>query len=186
MEDTEIISLYFARNETAIAETSRKYGSYCRTIADNILRSSEDAEECVNDTWLRAWKSIPPQKPARLRLFLAKITRNLAFDRYQQRMTAKRGSGELCAVLDELAECVADTADVESELQWRALRQCISAFAAELPQRERRIFIGRYFYAQSIAQIAQQTGLRENHVSVLLSRIRGKLRRHLEQEGFCI
>lgn len=186
MEDTEIISLYFARNEAAIAETSRKYGSYCRSVADNILRSSEDAEECVNDTWLRAWNAIPPQKPVRLRLFLGKITRNLAFDRYEQKMTAKRGGGELAAVLDELAECVADTADVESELQYRALRQCISAFAAALPQRERRIFIGRYFYAQSIAQIAEQTGLRENYVSVLLTRIRKKLRSQLEQEGFCI
>lgn len=186
MEDTEIIGLYFARSETAITETDRKYGSYCRTVADNILHSLEDTEECVNDTWLRAWNAMPPQKPARLRLFLAKITRNLAFDRYAKRMTAKRGGGELCAVLDELAECIADTADVEGELQSRALRQSLNDFTAALPQRERQIFVGRYFYAHSIAYIAKQHGLKENHVSVLLGRIRKKLRTHLEEEGFCI
>ncbi len=186
MEDTEIIGLYFARNETAITETDRKYGSYCRTVADNILHSPEDTEECVNDTWLRAWNAMPPQKPARLRLFLAKITRNLAFDRYAQRMTAKRGGGEIGAVLDELAECIADTADVEGELQSRALRQSLNDFTAALPQRERQIFVGRYFYAHSIAYIAKQHGLKENYVSVLLGRIRKKLRTHLEEEGFCI
>lgn len=186
MEDSEIINLYFARNQAAIAETSKKYGSYCRTVADNILHNPEDTEECVNDTWLRVWDAIPPARPARLRLFLAKITRNLAFDRYKQCSAEKRGGGEIAAVLDELSECVADTVDVEGELQSRALRRCIAEFAAELPQRERRVFIGRYFYAQSIAEVAAQLGIRRNHVYVLLSRVRKKLRTHLEEEGFCI
>lgn len=186
MEDNEIIALYFARDETAIAETDRKYGSYCRTIADNILHSPEDAEECVNDTWMRTWDAIPPQKPVRFRLYLAKITRNLAFDRYQMRTAARRGGGELCAVLEELEECTAGTADVLGELEARALRRCIAEFAAELPQRERQLFIGRYFYAQSVAQTAKQAGIRENHASVLLGRIRKKLRTYLEEEGFCI
>ncbi len=184
MEDADIIALYWERKESAIAETAHKYGSYCRTIADNILHSPEDAEECVNDTWMRAWNAIPPARPARLRLFLAKITRNLAFDRYKHRMAEKRGGGEFSAVLEELAECTADTADVESELKSRALRNAIAAFTEALPQRERRIFIGRYFYAKSVAQIAEELELRENHVSVLLTRIRRKLRTHLEEEGF--
>ena len=186
MEDADIIALYFARDEAAIDETSRKYGSYCRTIADNILQNPEDAEECFNDALMRTWNAIPPQKPARLRLFLAKITRNLAFDRYAQNHTAKRGGGTICAVLDELAECVADTANVENALQSRELRKALSDFTAALPQRERQIFVARYFCADSIAQIARKHGIRENHVSVLLGRIRKKLRNHLEKEGFCI
>ncbi len=186
MEDNDIINLYFARDEAAIAETKRKYGAYCWRVADNILHSPQDTEECLNDTWHRVWSAIPPARPARFRLYLAKITRNLAFDRYRRQLSGKRGGGEMEAVLDELAEITADTADVETELRNRELCQCIADFTADLPQRERHIFIGRYFYAQSMADLAEELHLRENHVSVLLTRIRRKLRQQLEKEGFHI
>ncbi len=186
MDDSKIIELYFERSESAIAQTQQKYGVYFRTIADNILKNAEDTEECLNEAMLRIWNSIPPQKPVRFKLFGAKIIRNLAFDRYKQRTSEKRGGGEIAAVLDELAECVADTADVESELQNRALRRCLSEFVAALPSRERNLFVQRYFYAKNMGEIAQQLDLTKNHCSVLLARIRGKLRQHLEQEGFTI
>ncbi len=186
MDDNQIIELYFSRNQSAIAQTQEKYGAYCRTIAGNILKSPEDTEECINDAMLRLWDVIPPQKPVRLKLFLAKIVRNLAFDRYKQRNTDKRGGGEIAAVLDELAECVADTADVEGELQNRALRRSLSDFVGELPARERQIFIQRYFYAKSMGEIAVELGVTSNHCSVILARTRQKLRAHLEQEGFTL
>ncbi len=186
MDDNEIIALYFDRDEAAITETQQKYGAYCRTIADNILRSAEDTEECLSDAMLRLWNVIPPQRPVRLKLFLAKIVRNLAFDRYKQRNTEKRGGGELSAVLDELSECVADTADVEGELQSRALRKALNAFVSQLSAKERNIFVRRYFYADSMDAIARELGMTANSCSVTLSRIRKKLRLHLEQEGFTI
>ncbi len=186
MEDSRIIELFFARDEAAIEETQQAYGTYCRTIADRILESPEDAEECVNDAMLRLWEAIPPQKPARLRLFLGKIVRNLAFDRYKMRKTAKRGGGELNAVLDELAECVADENDVETVLDTRALRRSLSEFTAALPSRDRRLFVGRYFYAKRIGELAKELGIQESSCAVQLCRIRKKLRQHLEQEGFSL
>lgn len=184
MDDGNIIELFWQRDETAIAEVDEKYGSYCRTIADNILHSHEDAEECVSDTWLRAWQSIPPQRPMRLRLFLAKITRNLAFDRYRQRTAEKRGGGAMEAVLDELAECVADKSDVETEVDGRALRTCISTFLRSLPYRERSLFLRRYFYAEQVNDIAADNDMSANHVSVILRRTRKKLQQYLAKEGF--
>lgn len=186
MDDSRIIELFFARDEAAIEETQQAYGAYCRTIADRILESPEDAEECVNDAMLRLWEAIPPQRPVRLRLFLGRIVRNLAFDRYKQRKTAKRGGGELNAVLDELAECVADADDVETVLDGRALRRCLSDFTAALPSGERRLFVGRYFYAKRVQELARELGMKESSCSVQLSRIRKKLRKHLEQEGFSL
>lgn len=106
MDDKQIIELYWQRNEDAIHETSLKYGSYCYSIAHNILSNNEDSEECVNDTWLKAWNSIPPQRPVHLKMFLAKITRNLSFDKYKAGKAAKRGNGEIAVVLDELSECL--------------------------------------------------------------------------------
>lgn len=186
MEDNHIIALFFERDQAAITETQQKYGAYCRTIADNILKSAEDTEECLNDAMLRLWNVIPPQKPVRFKLFLAKIVRNLAFDRYKQRNSEKRGGGEIAAVLDELAECVADTADVEGELQSRALRSSLNAFVSELSAKERNIFVRRYFYADSMDAIARELGITANSCSVTLSRTRQKLRAHLEQEGFTL
>lgn len=186
MEDDRIITLFWQRDETAIEATNQKYGAYCRTIADNILGSPEDTEECVNDTWLRAWNAIPPHHPARLKLFLAKIVRNLALDRYKRYTAEKRGGGNMEAVLEELAECVAGTADVESELQGRALRQCLEDFLTAQSARDRRIFLRRYFHAESVKEIAASYDLRESHVSVILTRLRQKLRAHLEKEGWMV
>lgn len=125
MEDAQIVELYWQKNADAIFETANKYGAYCFTIADSILHSVEDSEECVNDTWLHAWNAMPPQRPSALRMFLAKITRNLSFNRFNARSTEKRGSGEIALVLEELSECLASGADTEVAYEAQELRQCI-------------------------------------------------------------
>lgn len=184
MDDEQIIDLFWKRQEAAITAAEETYGSYCFSIAENILHSREDAEECVSDTWLRAWQSIPPQRPVRLRLFLAKITRNLAFDRYRMRSAAKRGSGEIHTVLEELEDCIASTDDVEQEFDRRDLQRSINAFLKTLSYRERQIFLRRYFYAEPVKEIAGDFGIGGNHASVILKRTRSKLREHLKKEGF--
>lgn len=184
MDDEQIITLFFARDEKALAAAQDAYGKYCFSIAENVLHSREDAEECVSDTMLRAWQSIPPQHPSRLRLFLGKITRNLAFDRYRRSRTLKRGGGEIEAVLDELSECVASNEDVEGDFDRRELSRSISSFLRELPQRDRQIFLKRYFYAEPVKDIAQSLGMNANHTSVILRRVRQKLLDHLEKEGY--
>lgn len=184
MEEEQIIALFWNRNEQAITAAQDAFGSYCFSIAENILHSHEDAEECVSDTWLRAWQSIPPQRPARLRLFLGRITRNLAFDRYRARTAAKRGSGEMEAVLDELGECIASPEDVEQELDKRELQRCINDFLRGLPYRERQMFLRRYYYAEPVKDIAADFGLGSNHASVILKRTRARLLAHLKKEGY--
>ncbi|MBR1780866.1 MAG: sigma-70 family RNA polymerase sigma factor [Oscillospiraceae bacterium] len=182
MEDTEIVALYWARNEAAIPATAEKYGPYCTTVALRILPLPQDAEECVNDTWLRTWNAVPPQRPALLRPFLAKITRNLAFDRYREATARKRGGGELPLALEELGECVSDR-DTEGEALAHELSAAIDAFLRALPRRERSIFLRRYFYVDSCADIARRFGLRESTVRVQLHRTRAKLRDFLREEG---
>ena len=183
MEDSNIVELYWKRNEQALKETENKYGGYCFSIADNILQNDEDAEECVNDTWLKAWNAIPPQKPAKLQMFLAKITRNLSFNRYNARAAQKRGGGELPLVLDELSECLASQSDTESEYAAKELGQFVRAFVRSLPEREGNVFVRRYFFTESVAAIAAKYGLTENHVAVILSRTRTKLKTLLVKEG---
>lgn len=184
MEDDRIIALYNARNEDAIAESNRKYGKYCFQIAENILHSRLDCEECVNDTWLRAWNAIPPATPARLRAFFGRITRNLAFDRFREKKSARRGGGELSVALEELSECIASPRTTEEEAELRALGESIGRFLAALPKRDRDIFLCRYYYAYSMREIAQAFGMRENYLRNLLSRQRSRLREHLEKEDF--
>lgn len=184
MEDSQIVALYWQRNADAVSETAKKYGAYCFTVAEHILKNVEDAEECVNDTWLRAWNGIPPQKPGVLRLFLAKITRNLALDRFQAQNAEKRGGGEIALVLDELEECAGGGTDTEAEYQAKELRECIRRFVRTLPEREGNVLVRRYFFAESAAEIAGRYGLTENHVMVILSRTRKKLREHLIKEGY--
>ena len=183
MEDSQIVELYWQKNANAISETADKYGMYCFTIADNILHSAEDSEECVNDTWLRAWNAIPPQKPDVLRIFLARITRNLAFNRFNARNAQKRGGGEIALVLDELGECLGG-ADTEAAYEAKELRQCIRRFVRSLPEREGNVLVRRYFFAESAADIAKRYGLTENNVMVILSRTRRKLKAHLLKEGY--
>lgn len=186
MEDSGIIALYWQRNENAIAETDRKYGPYCMTVAGAILPQREDAEECVSDTWFRAWNSMPPQRPNCLRLFLARITRNLAFDRWRAKNADRRGGGELALALDELSQCVAGSQDTESQAEARELEACIRRFLAGLPQRDRDIFLRRYFYVESVKSIARRYGMKEGTAAVSLHRCRQKLRAHLEKEGYIL
>lgn len=184
LEDSQIIELYWQKNADAISETANKYGAYCFAIAENILHNTEDSEECVNDTWLHTWNAIPPQKPNVLRLFLAKITRNLSFDRFNARNAEKRGSGEIALVLDELAECLGGGVDPETAFEIKELRQCIRRFVRLLPVREGNVLVRRYFFAESVADIAKRYGFSENNVAVMLSRIRKKLKVYLLKEGY--
>lgn len=186
MQDSAIISLFFRREEAAVAETRKKYGGYCYHIAHNILDSHEDSEECVADTLLRAWDVIPPQKPKYLKLFLAKITRNLAFDRCRAALRQKRGGGNIDAVLSELESCIAAPGGPADELEFRELSRQIAAFVEELPERERNIFLRRYFYTETVSGIAKRYHLTPNNVSVILSRTRAGLRQRLEREGFFV
>ena len=186
MQDSQIIDLYWQRSETAISESDKKYGAYCFQVSHHILADTQDAEECVNDTWLHAWNSMPPQKPNQLRMFLAKITRNLSLDCWRRKTRAKRGGGEMILALEELGECVRGTADVESEIQKRELEQCIRDFLHTLPGRECDVFLRRYFYIETVVEIAQRYGLQQGSVHVILSRARQKLRRYLEKEGYVI
>ena len=185
MDDNRIIELYWSRNENAIKETNLKYGNYCFTVADNILHNREDSEECINDTWLHAWNALPPQKPARLRIFLAKITRNLSFNRFNAQAAQKRGCGEINLVLDELAECIASESDVENEYAAKELGECIQKFVRTLSEQDGNVFIRRYFFTEPVKVIAQRYSLTENNVCVILSRTRKKLKAHLIKEEFC-
>lgn len=183
MDDAKIIDLYFDRDETAITETDRKYGAYCRSIAWNILQSPEDSEECVNDTWLRAWNAMPPQRPNVLRQFLAKITRNLSFDRFRAGSAQKRGGGELPLALEELKECVG-SGDPATDAERKLLEELIEKFLRQLSPRDRGIFLRRYFYAESLREIAQRYDMKEANVRLCLSRTRHKLRAYLRKEDF--
>lgn len=186
MRDEQIVELYWRREERAVEETDRKYGPYCHTVAYNILHNHEDSEECVSDTWLRSWNAMPPHRPAKLQLFLAKITRNLAFDRFKRNTAHKRGAGEMTLVLDELEECIPGPTDVEAELEAKELAQTVNRFARQLPERERNLFVRRYFFTEPVSRIAEKYGLTENNTSVILSRVRQKLKAHLEKEGYTL
>lgn len=183
MDDDKIVQLYWDRKEQAIAESSKKYGAYCSTIAHNILFNRADAEECVNDTWLHAWLAMPPHKPSVLSTFLGKITRNLSFDLYKKNHRKKRGGTNIDLVLDELAECVSGSDDPEKHWQEKELKEEINQFLSSLPEEKRYMFILRYWYADSISDIAGRFQISENHVSVTLNRIRKKLRLHLVERG---
>lgn len=186
LEDSKIIDLYWARKEQALAETDAKYGSYCRTIARNILRNFEDTEECVSDTWLHAWNSMPPQRPGILSAFLGRITRNLSFDRCKYQQAAKRGGGALPLALDELSECVPAPGRVEHALEERELADSIDRFLRTLPERECSIFLRRYWYVDPVQLIAARYELKENTVKSILFRTREKLRRYLLEEGIAV
>lgn len=186
MEDRKIVQLYWDRIPDAIPATSEKYGAYCTRIARNILENREDAEECVNDTYLQAWNSMPPHRPDVLSAFLGKLTRNISFNRYRYNRAEKRGGGQIPAVLDELAEVVSGTDDVTQEIDRRELIRAIDTFLDGLPPDKRNLFVRRYWYSDSIPAIARQFHMTENHVSVTLSRLRGRLRRFLVREGFTL
>lgn len=182
MEDARIVQLYWERNEQAISATADKYGAYCASIARNILGDPEDVEECVSDTYLRAWNAIPPHRPQILPAFLGRITRNLALNRYRHSRADKRGGGRLPAVLEELS-FVTGGEDAEQALDRREVVDAVNSFLAGLPARKRTIFLCRYWYLDSIAEIGARFGMTEGSVSVTLSRLRRKLRVHLLERG---
>ena len=186
MLDSQIVQLYWDRDERAIPETAAVYGGYCYTIAHNILGSTQDAEECVNDTWLHTWNSIPPHRPNILSPFLGRITRNLALHLFERNRAKKRGGSEIGLVFEELAECVSGSESAEQAADERELKQAINAFLAELPAKKRKIFVRRYWYADSIAQIAARMDMSETSISVTLYRLRAALRQYLEERGFAV
>ena len=185
LSDAEIVALYHAREEKAIDESARKYGTYCHSIARAIVQNEQDAEECVNDTYIRAWNSMPPHKPSRLSTYLSKLTRNLSISRYRREHADKRDPDGV-AVLDEMVECLPD-ADTTGELSDEiALKDAINAFLASLPTRTRIVFMQRYWYFCPVAAIARSMGMSESDVKVTLMRTRQKFRTHLEKEGIVL
>ena len=183
MDDGEILALYAARSEQAISETRTKYGQYCIAIAYRILASVEDSQECVSDTWLAAWNSIPPARPERLQAYLGRITRNNALHRVRDAAAKKRGGGVVAVALSELDECVTSGDTPEDAMIRRELSESLSRFLSSQPKEKRVVFVLRYWYLYSVREIARKTGLRENTVSSILFRPRKQLKSHLEQEG---
>ena len=184
MEDKEIIGLYLDRNEQAITATSEKYGTYCKSISVNILKNDEDAEECVNDTYMKTWNAIPPQIPVIFSLFLGKIVRNISFNKYRHNNSQKRGGSEMPLILDELGEIVSGKESVEDEIDKKELLRAINGFLNSISEHKRGIFIRRYWYSDKVSDIAKRYGKSENSVSVELNRVRKNLREYLLKRGF--
>ncbi len=175
MEDSQIIDLYFDRDETAISETDLKYGHYCGTIAWGVLRNREDSEECVNDTWWKAWNAIPPARPDILSAFLGKITRNLALHMYEKNHALRRGEGEIPELIDELGEVLAAKDSTEDE----AIQSVEESDLSEAIKR-------RYFYMDSVEKIASLLNSTEGKVKMSLLRSREKLKKYLEKRGLSV
>ena len=184
MEDREIVKLFWQRDERALQAVSETYGGYCRAVARNILQDERDAEECLNDTWLHAWNSIPPHQPLSLAGYLAKLTRCAALKRWRDLRAQKRGGGEVPLVYEELGECIPGRHSPDEELAARELAALICRFLDGLPLTERRIFLCRYWYFDSIAVIAARFGFSESKVKSMLHRSRKQLRNLLKKEGF--
>lgn len=184
MNDSDIVRLFLERDETALAAVERKFGERCRFVAANILGSRTDAEDCVNDAYLKLWELIPPNRPKVLGSYLCRLVRNTAVDMLRTRLADKRGRGTAAVVFEELAEIIPDKNDVENTYESKALLASIEDFLNQEPARERRIFILRYWYGCAVSEIAKRYGARKNTVSVILSRTRKRLREHLEKEGY--
>ncbi len=182
MEDHEIIALYWVRSEEAILRTAEKYGAYCARIIRRVLGDGRDAEECLSDTWLGAWNAMPPQRPIRFPPFLGRIARNTALDRYDYNCARRRGSG-FDAVLEELADCVGGT-PLEEDFDFRRLGEAISDFLNGVSPAVRLVFLRRYWYCDSVAEIAAGAGFSQSKVKSMLHRTRQGLREHLRKEGY--
>ena len=185
MEDRQIVDLYWQRSDLAISEIDQKYGRYCHTIAYNICGTSEDAEECVSDTWFRAWNLMPDRRPTILSAFLGRITRNFAINLIQAKNRIKRGGGEAVLALDELEECIPGGTNPEQALEEKELARAIGSFVSGLPKTEKKIFVLRYWYVASIDDIAETLGFSTGKVKTSLFRTRKKLKSYLEEEGLC-
>ena len=183
MEDGKIIDLYFERNESAISETAEKYGNYLYKIAFNILSDNEDSEESVNDTYMSAWNTIPPEKPNVFSAFLSKITRYISLNRYRAGKAEKRGGGEIDTAFEEIEECVPDKSNIYDEIETKELAEIISDYLKKLPETERKIFVCRYYYLDSLSDISKQFGFSKSKVASMLHRTRKKILSHLEKEG---
>ena len=183
MEDIDIITLFFERNENAVRETKTKYGSMCERIAFNILENKEDCDEALSDTLFRAWSTIPPQRPESLGAYLTVIVRNISLDKYRKRLSNKRQSERMVQTLDEIAELLPDDTDLESELDGRMLTDTVNAFLHKQPKDKRMLFVRRYFYLDSIKELSERFGLTESNITVTLMRMRKKLKDKLSKEG---
>lgn len=186
MDDNKIIDLYWARSQQAIAESEKKYGTYCRTVARNILSREEDAEECVNDTWLRAWNAMPPQRPTVLQAFFGKLTRNLSLDRWRRDRAQKRGGSQVELALDELEDCLSARDRVDEAVDAQTTATLISNFVRGLPQQDRILFVRRYWYLDDIQTLATTMSMSQSQVKSRLHRIRLRLKTELEKEGVAV
>ena len=184
MDDNAIVALYWARDERAVQETARKYGAYCHTVAFNVLKNRQDAEECVNDTYVQAWNAMPPQRPCALRAFFGKITRNLAINVYRAAHTKRRGGGQIPMVLEELEDCFSD--GPETALEEAELTRLLDRFLRQLPQKDCCVFVRRYWYLDSMMEIAARYHMALGSVKSSLHRSRKKLKEYLEQEGIFV
>lgn len=183
MDDSKIVQLYLDRSQEAVKITQEQYGKYCYSIALSVLKNPEDAEECVNDAYVKAWNSIPPSRPEKFAAFIAKITRNCAIDKYLYNKASKRSTHN-DLILNELEECISDPGDDFTEDLER--REMINSFLATLSKTQRIVFMRRYWYMDSVADISHLTGLSKGNVKVILQRTRQKLRAHLEKAGYTL
>ena len=184
MEDRQIVDLYWARSEVAITETDKKYGRYCHYIAYQILCDDMDAEEIVNDTYLKTWNTVPPNHPDPLKRYVGMISSQLALNRYEEKSAARRGGGKIPLIFHELDECITDEEASADMAESIVLRDLLNRFIWSLPKKTRNIFVRRYWYASSLAEIAEEYGMRESAVAMLMFRTRQKLREFLQKEGF--
>lgn len=186
MEDSRLIEMYFERSEAAVASTAEKYGKYCTTVCLNVLGNREDADECVNDTYMKVWNSIPPTKPSNFKAFIGKIARNLAINRYEYLSAEKRGGGQVHEVLDELDFAIPARSDVEGEIEKRETAGLINKFLGGLAPEKRKLFVRRYWYLSPVKEIADMYGMSESNVKTSLKRIRDDLREYLLKEGVTV
>lgn len=186
MEEKDIIDSLWQRNPDSLLELDAHYHTYCFSIAFNIVKNKEDAEECVSDTWLKIWQAIPPFRPKSLRLYAGRITRNQALNRYRDEHTNKRGKGVICVPLEELAECVDAGTNVEDAFTEDEINEIIQRFIKNLKTTDRKIFLQRYYYADDIPAIAKRIGMTNSNVKVRLHRIRMNLKKLLEKGGYIV
>lgn len=186
LEDSRIIELYFERNEEAIPETERKYGTYCISVAENILGSEEDAKECLNDALLVLWNNIPPERPDSISAYVGRIVRNISLNRFRKNTAEKRGGTETAAVLEEISEFVSGKENPEKEAEEKELIGAINSFLENLPAEKRKIFVSRYWFFKSLEEISLESGKNKFFVHNTLVRTRAKLIRYLEERGFVL
>ncbi len=184
MEDEQIVALFWRRDQEAIVQSQRKYHPYLSKIAYNILHDQEDSQEVVNDTYFKAWQSIPPQRPSKLSIYLGRLTRHGAIDRYRHHTSQKRQGDTYAMCLEELEECCATGQDPQQVLDGKLLAQAISQFLCTLKPQTRAMFLGRYYFLDSLKEVAQYCGVHESKAKSTLFRVRKALRAYLRQEGF--